>query len=281
MFDKYWFYKTWNIDDNKIFQLDLWASYNLKIENNEYLIFHKRKFKKLNINNLQNWMWLVTQKQDIKFSFNKESFINWLCYYQRNLKTAFIKNWWLDELELYNNLFKNFWLELKYRKHLEIHWNYKNIEDIKQSFSTDNLDQAISFLLALAIIYWDWNIVEEWENIYLWSILIKFPFDNSLVEFQNIIFNLEDTLIKNKIYNKLTYTKKQEFIWNIQDIDLLEILWKSIMLKWIKDFFQTEEKLEPLFNTKFELLKKQLNNDLRINIDNFKITEIKWISLDF
>ena len=54
MFDKYWFYKIWNTNDNKIFQLDLWASYNLKIENNEYLVFHKRKFKKLNINNRSN-----------------------------------------------------------------------------------------------------------------------------------------------------------------------------------------------------------------------------------
>ena len=281
MFDKYWFYKTAETKDNKFFQLDLWCSYNLKIENNEYLVFHKRKFKKSNINNLQNGMWLITEKQNINFSFDKDFFINWLCYYQRNLKDAYIKNWGLDELELYENLFKSFWLELKYRKYLEIHWNYKNIEAINQEISTANLDQAISFLLALSIIYWDWNIIEEWKNIYLWSILIKFPFDNSLLEFQDIIFHIEDILIQNKIYNKLTYTKKQDFIWNIQDVDLLEILWKAILLPWIKEFFQIEEKLEPLFNTKLKLLQKQLNNDLRINLDNFKITEVKWVSLDF
>ncbi len=281
MFDKYWFYKIWNTDDNKIFQLDLWASYNLKIENNEYLVFHKRKFKKLNINNLQNWMWLVTERQNINFNFDKDFFISWLSYYQRNLKNAHIKEGWLDELELYEQLFKDFWLELKYRKYLEIHWNYKDIETIKQEISTANLDQAISLLLALSIIYWDWNIVEEWENIYLWSILIKFPFDNSLVEFQDIIFHIEDILIQNKIYNKLTYTKKQDFMWNIQDVDLLGILWEAILLPWIKSFFQTEEKLEPLFNTKLELLQKQLNNDLRIGLNDFKITEIKWVSIDF
>lgn len=278
MFDKYWFFKTQDKENNKKFQLDLWTSYNLEIENNEYLIFHKNKFKKRNLNNLQSWMWLITEKQNINFSLDKDFFINGLCYYQKNLKTAFVKNWWLDELELYERLFEDFGLKLKYREYLEIHWNYKNIEAIKQEITMISLDQAVSFILALAIVYWDWNIIEEWENVYLWSILIKFPFDKALVEFQDIIFNIEDILTKNKIYNRLTWTKKQEFIWNLQDVDLLQILGEAVLINWIKEFFQIEEKLTPLFNTKFELLQKQLNNDLRIDLEDFKITEVVWVS---
>jgi len=280
MFNNYWFYKTWEWD-KKYFQLDIWASYNLKLQNNKYLIFHKRKFKKKVINQLQKWMWLITERQNINFHFDTNFFINWLCYYQRNLKNAFIKNWNINDLDLYNDLYNSFWLNLKYRKYLEIYWNYKSIENIKNEVKQANLNQAISFILALSIIYWNWNIIEEWEKIYLWSILLNFPFDNTLVEFQDIIFKIEDILLQNKIYNKLTYTKKQNFIWNIQDVDLLEILWKAVLLDWIKDFFQLEDKLEPLFNTKIESLQKQLDNDLRITLNNFKITEIEWMSIDF
>ena len=278
MFDKYWFFETQNVENNKKIQLDLWISYNLEIKDNEYLIFHKNKFKKRNLNNLQSWMWLITEKQNINFSFDKDFFINGLCYYQKNLKIASIKNWWLDELELYERLYEDFGLKLKYREYLKIHWNYKNIENIKQEITTISLDQAVSFVLALAIVYWDWNIIEEWKNVYLWSILIKFPFDKALVEFQDIIFNIEDILIKNKIYNRLTWTKRQEFIWNLQDVDLLQILGEAVLINWIKEFFQIEEKITPLFNTKFGLLQKQLNNDLRIDLEDFKITEVVWVS---
>lgn len=280
MFDKNWFYYTENIS-NKKYNLDLWLTNMITIENNEYVVFHKRRFKTSPTSNLQKWMWLLTKSEDISFNFSKEFFIYWLTYYQRNLKDAFIKKWWIEELNLYNWLFKIFWLELKYRDSLEIRWNYIWIEEINKKIEYANLDEAISFLFALAIIYWDWNIIEENNDIFLWNIFIKFPFENSLAEFQNIIFSIEDKLSENWIFNKLNYTKKQEFIWNIIDYDMLKLFWKLILEKEFKVFFQSDEILNPIFKTHKESLSKQLNTDLRINLDNFKLTEIEWISLNF
>jgi len=278
--DKYWFYflkETWF----QKYKLDIWASIELDLKNNEYIIFHKRRFFKKNTNELQKWMALLTESKEINFEFDRNFFIYWLTYYQRNWKDAFIKWWDLDELDLYQDLYKNFWLQLKLRKYLEIHWDYPSIEEIEQEIKYANLNQAISFLLALTTIYWDWNLIEEPDNVYLWNILVKFPFDSSLWEFQNIIFSLEDILIQNKVYNKLTLTKKQDFIWNIYDFDLLKVLWKAILDKSLRDFFQVDEEILPLYSKKIEELSKQLDTDLRVKLDNFKLTEIEGIKIKF
>jgi len=144
-------------------------------------------------------------------------------------------------------------------------------------FKYANLNQAISFLLALASIYWDWNIIEENSGAYLWSVLINFPFDNSLWEYQDIIFSIEDILLQNHIYNKLFLTKKQNFIWNIYDFDLLETFWKAILNTNLKDFFQINEEVQALYKKELPKLVQQLDTDLRIHLDRFKLTEIENI----
>jgi len=280
MFDKYWFYftkETWF----KKYNLDIWASINLQIPKNEYIIYHKRRFLRKNTNELQKWMALLTENKNIDFNFDETFFKYWLTYYQRNLQTAFIKWWDIEELELFQDLYKNFWLTLKLRKYLQIEWDYPTIEEIQNNIKYANLSQSISFLLALATIYWDWNLIEEENDVFLWSILIKFPFDSSLMEYQDIIFQIEDVLIKNKIYNKLTLSKKQDFIWNIYDKNLLEVMWKAILIDKLKNFYDIDEKILPLFNKKINTLKWQLNTDLRINLDDFKLVEIEWINSIF
>jgi len=279
MFDKLGFFVQKEICSKSKYQIDIWTSYNLIANNNEYIIFHKRRFYKITTNKLQKGMALITESKDINFNLNEDFLVYWLVYYQRNLKSAHIKWWHIEELELYKDLFKSFWLELKLRKYLEIRWNYPSIETISQFIKHINLDQAISFLLGMSIIYGNWNIIEEQDNIYLWNILIKAPFDSILSEFQQIIFSIEDILIKNKIYNKLTYTKKWYFIWNINDYDLLKIFWQIILHSKLKNIFQLDKKLEVIFSKQLPILSKQLFNDLRINLNNFKLTEIQWINL--
>ena len=144
-----------------------------------------------------------------------------------------------------------------------------------------NIHQAISFVLGLATLYWDWNLVEEQDDIYLSNVLIKFPFDWALSEYQELILSIEDVLAKNKIYNSLIYTKKWEFIWNISDVDLLKIMWEFLSFDKVKDFFQIYESISPIYEKKFENLKNQLFNDLRIKLNKFKLTEIKKNQLSY
>lgn len=279
MWDKNWFYYTKNINSTKYF-LDVWASIYLEIENNEYIIFFKRHFKKITAWNLQNQMALITQSQQINFNLDENFFVYWLTYYQRNLKLAHFKWGDIEQLEIYSDLFKNFNLELKLRHYLEIHGNYPTLEELKTITKDANLNQAISFILALATIYWEWNFVEE-DDIYLSNVLIRFPFDGTLADYQEIILNLEDVLLKNKIYNYLTYTKKWDFIWNIKDFNLLEVMWEFLTNNKVKCFFQIDEPIKPIFSKKLNILKEQLNNDLEIKIDNFKLTQIEGIKIKF
>jgi len=280
MFDKNWFYFLKEVWFQK-YTLDLWASVNLILKNNEYVVFHKRRFFKKNTNELQKGMALLTKVVDINFEFDSDFFVYWLTYYQRDWKNAFIKWWDLDELELYQDLYSQFWLQLKLRKYLEIHWGYPTIDNISNNIESASINQVISFLLALATIYWDWNLIEENDNVYLSNILIRFPFDSSLWEFKDIIFTIEDLLLKNWIYNKLTITRKQDFIWNIYDFDLLRILWKAILDNKIKDFYQVDEEVLPLYSKKMKELSFQLDTDLRIDLNEFKLTEIESVKIDF
>lgn len=281
MFDKYGFYFTKQVGFQK-YDLDIWASTTLELENNEYVVFHKRRFFKKNTNQLQKSMALVCKKNDeFKFNFNKDFFKYGLTYYQRNGKNAMIKWWTLEQLELFQPLFNSFDLDIKLRENLEIHWNYPNIEQISNLMENASIDEAISFLLALAVVHGEWNLVDEVDDAYLWNILIKFPFDSVLGEYMNLIFSLEDKLLKNWFYNKLVFTKKQHFIFNIYDVDLLKILGESVILPWINTFFQIDEKLVPLYIKKEKDLKKQLDIDLRIKLDSFKLVEIEWITFKF
>ena len=281
MFDKNWFYYTKNISENT-YNIDIWLSTNLVVVNNEYIIFHKRHFKKLSANELQKNMQILTQSKKIdNFQLDEKFFKYSLIYYQRQKNKAYLKNMWIEEKEIYENLFESFGLKLRFIEYLEILWNYEDIETIQENFKTANLNQALSFLLWLASVYWEWNLVEEKDDVYLWNILVKFPFDWSLWEYQDIIINLEDILIKNQFYNNITFTKNQDFIINIKDKDLLEIFWEAIS-KWkLADFFQTQEPIRPFFNKNLKILSKQLDQDLRIKLDDFKLTEIKGISLEF
>ena len=199
MFDKYGFYYTENVSKTK-YSVDVWLSYFLNMENNKYVVFHKRNFEKVETAKLQKNMAFLTQREKIDFKFDEAFFVYWLTYYQRNLKQAHFKWWDIEQLEIYGSLFEKFWLKLKLRNYLEIHGNYLIIEELSDKLKFADLNQAISFVLALATIYWDWNIVET-DDVYLSNVLIRFPFDSSLASFQNIILSLEDVLVKNKIYN--------------------------------------------------------------------------------
>ncbi len=278
MWDKNDFYYLEKIDD-KEYNLDIWASSFLTISNNKYVVFHKRNFKKVEANKLQKWFSLITRIQDIDFVFSEEFFIYGLTYYQRNLKLAHFKWGDLDTLETYSDLFEKFWLKLKLRKYLEIHWDYLPLEELALKIKYADLNQVISFILALATIYWDWNLIEENDNLYLNNVLIKFPFDSSLADFQQMIFDLEDVLINNKLYNSLVYTKKGEFIWNIKDFDLLKIFWNFLIFEKVKDFFQVYDEIKPIYELKLSWLKNQLFTDLRVKLDKFKLTEIEWIQI--
>jgi len=281
MFDKNWFYYTKNISKNT-YNIDIWLSTNLVVENNEYIIFHKRHFKKLSANELQKNMQILTQSKKIEnFQLDETYFKYALTYYQRQKNKAYLKNIGIEEKQIYENLFESFDLKLRFIEYLEVLWNYENIETIQENFKTANIKQALSFLLWLASVYGEWNLVEEKDDVYLWNILIKFPFDWSLWEYQNIIIKLEDILVNNYFYNNISFTKNQDFIINIKDKDLLSIFWEAIA-KWkLADFFQTQEPIKPFFDKNIKMLSKQLDQDLRIKLDNFKLTEIKGISLEF
>ena len=281
MFDKNWFYYTKNISENT-YNIDIWLSTNLVVENNEYIIFHKRHFKKLSANELQKNMQILTQSKKIEnFQLDETYFKYALTYYQRQKNKAYLKNIGIEEKQIYENLFESFDLKLRFIEYLEVLWNYENIETIQENFKTANIKQALSFLLWLASVYGEWNLVEEKDDVYLWNILIKFPFDWSLWEYQNIIIKLEDILVNNYFYNNISFTKNQDFIINIKDKDLLSIFWEAIA-KWkLADFFQTQEPIKPFFDKNIKMLSKQLDQDLRIKLDNFKLTEIKGISLEF
>ena len=276
-FDKYGFLFTKEISQNKYF-VDVGCSSVLELDEKEYVIFHKRKFHKIPTSKLQSQMSFVTQRQRIDFQFDEKFYIYWLAYYQRNLKQAHFKGGDLEQLEIYQDLFEKFSLKLKLRHYLEIHGDYPSFEEIYQLVKNANLNQAISFVLALATIYGDWNLVEE-DDIYLSNVLIQFPFDASLSEYQDMIFALEDILVKNKIYNFLTYTKKGDFIWNIKDVDLLKIMGEFLASEKVADFFQVDEKILPIFEKKLPTLVKQLDTDLRIKLDEFKLTLIEWVRL--
>jgi len=251
----------------------------LEIDNNEYVVFQKKRFYKKNGKELWKNIALVCKKNnDLKFNFDKEFFKYGLSYYQKNTKSAIIKWWSLEQLELFQPLFKSFDLDLKLRENLEIVGDYPNIEEISMLMENANIDQVISFLLALAVVYGEWNLVDEVDDAYLWNILIKFPFDAWLGEYMNLIFSLEDKLLKNGFYNKLTFTKKQHFIFNIYDVDLLKIMWESVLIPWINNFFQINEVLIPFYTKKEKELKKQLDIDLRIDLDSFKLVEIEWVT---
>ena len=280
MFDKYGFYFTEQVNSKK-YDIDVWLSFFLTVENNKYIVFHKRNFKKMLTENLQSGMSFITERINIDFKFDEKYFIYGLTYYQRNLKQAIIKSSDLDSLETFSPLFEKFWLNLKLREFLEIDWNYPVFEEILDLVKFADINQVISVILALATLYGDWNLVEDYEDVYLSNVVIRFPFDGALAEYQDMILSLEDILAKNKIYNSLIYTKKGEFIWNITDVDLLKIMWEFLVFEKVKDFFQSEEKILPVFEKKKENLKKQLFNDLRVKLDDFKFTEIKWISLNY
>lgn len=281
MFDKNWFYYKKEIS-KEIYSLDIWMSVNLSLHNNEYIIFHKRNFHKIAWNKLQKGMQLVTKSEEIdNFKLDEQFFKYALTYYQRQEKKAYLKGFSLEEKEVYERLFKSFGLGLRFIEYLEVIWDYESIETIQEKFKIANIEQALSFLLWLASIYGDWNLIEEDNDVFLWNILIKFPFDNRLWEYLSIIINLEDMLADNHYYNNINFTKKQDFIINIKDKDLLSVFWKTIS-KWkLKDFFEVDESIKPFFDKNKEKLSKQLYQDLRIKLNNFKLTEIKGISLDF
>ena len=280
MYDNYGFYFADSVDRKK-YDVDVGLTFYLTLENNKYVIFHKRNFKKVVTENLQPGMSFITERQNINLQIDENYFIYWLTYYQRNLKKAIIKATELEHLETFSPLFEKFWLKLKLREFLEVEGNYPNFEDILQAAKYADLNQTVSFVLALATLYGDWNLVEDYEDVYLSNVLIRFPFDGALSEYQELILNLEDVLARNKIYNSLTYTKKGEFIWNITDIDLLKIMWEFLVYEKVKDFFQSIDPILPIFEQKKDTLKKQLFNDLRIDLDNFKLTEIKGMNLTY
>lgn len=280
MFDKYGFYYTEEFDKKK-YDVDVGLTFFLTLSNNKYVVFHKRNFKKVETGNLQSWMSFVTERVRVDFKFDEEFFIYGLTYYQKNLKQAIIKSSDLESLETFSPLYEKFWLNLKLRDYLHIDGNYPPFEEILQKVKFANLNQAVSFILALATLYWDWNLVEDYEDVYLSNVLLKFPFDWVLAEYQDLILSLEDILTNNKIYNNLIYTKKWEFIWNITDVDLLKIMWEFLVNDKVKNFFNSEEVILPIFEKKKDTFKKQLFNDLRINLDDFKLTEIKWIKISY
>ncbi len=281
MFDKNWFYyknTTWKDSYN----LDIWMSTNLHIENNEYIVFHKRNFKKIQASKLQENMQVITKSKELdNFKLDEKFFKYALTYYQRQEKKAYLKGFRLEEKEIYKNLFKSFNLDLKFIEYLEVIWDYQNIETIQEDFRTVNIEQSLSFLLGLASVYGEWNLVEEDDDVFLWNILVKFPFDNRVWEYHDIIIKLEDILADNHFYNNINFTKKQEFIINIKDKDILSMFWKTISNWKLKDFFETQEPIKPFFDKNIERLSRQLDQDLRIKLDDFKLTEIKGISLEF
>lgn len=280
MFDKHWFYYTANISQDK-YRIDFGWSLDLSSENKEYVIFHKRKFKKIPLNKIQNSMQILTKENESKVEFDEKFFKHWLTYYQRQVSQAFLKGGWKDEMEVYQGLFNDFSLKLKLKEYLEIHWDYSDLDEILKDFQNINFNQAISFILWLSCVYWERNLVESNDDVFLWNIMLKFPFDWRLWEFQDIITILEDSFMKENIYNKISFTKKQEFMINIKDKDILKIFWKLIFSTKLRKFFQIDEILETFFDKQQKLLSKQLNQDLKIDLDRFKLTEISSISLDF
>jgi hypothetical protein len=74
MFDKYGFHYTEHISENK-YLLDVGASRLLELENNNYIVFHKRKFQKVPTQKLQAKMSLVTQLANINFEFDEKFFV--------------------------------------------------------------------------------------------------------------------------------------------------------------------------------------------------------------
>ena len=74
MFDKYGFYYTDHISENK-YLLDIGASRLLELENNNYVVFHKRKFQKVPTQKLQAKMSLVTQLANINFELDGKFFV--------------------------------------------------------------------------------------------------------------------------------------------------------------------------------------------------------------
>lgn len=280
MFDKYWFYLDKQISES-LYDLDVWASINLILKNSEYIVFHKRKFKKIPLNQMQNGMHILTKSQDLDFKLSEKFFVYAMTYYQRNWNKAYLKWFSMDEKDVYQDLFKNFWLELKFIEYLEIYWNYSDIETIAYDIKNASLDEAFSFLLGLASVFWEWNLVEEDADVFLWNILIKLPFDGTIWEYHDIIINLEDILIKNWFYNQVTFSKKQNFIINIKDFDILRIFWKKIKEWKLEEFFQTQEVVKPYFSKTLKKFSDQLDTDLRIKLDKFKLIEVKKVSLSF
>ena len=47
----------------------------------------------------------------------------------------------------------------------------------------------------------------------------------------------------------------------------------------VKDFFQIDEPILPIFSKKLPTLAKQLDTDLRVKLDKFKLTEIEGVKL--
>lgn len=280
MFDKNWFYYSKKISE-ELYKLDFGGSLDLSITQKEYIIFHKRKFKKVSLNQIQNSMQILTKQIWKKAEFDERFFIHWLTYYQRQSSQAFLKWGSIEEMEVYQKLFNDFNLTLKFREYLEIRGDYSDLEEIDKDFENIDFNKAISFLLAIACVYGEWNLIEKQDDAFLWNILLKFPFDGRLSEYQHIITKLEDIFIKEWIYNNINFTKKQDFIINIKDNDMLKIFWELIFSTKLKDFFEIDEKIETFFDKQIQFLEKQLEQDLRIQETNFKLTEIKSVKLDF
>jgi len=96
-------------------------STNLVVENNEYIIFHKRHFKKLSANELQKNMQILTQSKKIDdFQIDETYFKYALTYYQRQKNKAYIKNVRIEEKKVYESLFESFGLKLRFIEYLEV-----------------------------------------------------------------------------------------------------------------------------------------------------------------
>ena len=74
MYDNYGFYFTDSVDRKK-YDADVGLTFYLTLENNKYVIFHKRNFKKLITEDLQPGMSFVTERQNIDFQIDENYFI--------------------------------------------------------------------------------------------------------------------------------------------------------------------------------------------------------------
>lgn len=248
--------KSYVIHENLLL-LESDFSQNYEIQFNEWtftfkgreaVIFHKWTLKEMYVKEISNWMLIPYLKEKKEYHLDSSSLRSWIALYRR-----FDENTWSfssyaykvkkEKIPFQTEIMNHLWLDeqLITGKFIEI----TNTIEEKHFHSVSWVEQSLSLLLWIALIYWKFTL----QDNRLLHTTIQLPLVENIASYEEKLVHIIDSLkeqwffmITNHIQQK-SWQLLQISIW---DEEILS-LWAWWMWYWTMDLSEYKTKISEIY----------------------------------